>query len=62
MANEPSRRRDEEPQRYAGFRIGSDGPSQADLDKLRSLAHPIRAYKQWVRRRRLGIYAGDDEP
>ena len=60
----PHSRRDEEPQRVAGFPLdGSIGPTPADLEWLRSLAHPIRMYKRWVRRRRLGFYATDeDEP
>ncbi len=33
----------------------------ANLDGLRSLAHPIRGYKQWARRRRLGPYATDED-
>jgi hypothetical protein len=56
-------RRDREPQRVMGFPIDSLGPGSAEREPLRSLAHPIRAYKQWVRRRRLGPYTTDeDEP
>ena len=33
----------------------------ANLDGLRSLAHPIRGYKRWARRRRLGPYAPEDD-
>ncbi len=32
-----------------------------NLDGLRSLAHPIRGYKRWARRRRLGPYATDED-
>jgi hypothetical protein len=51
----------EEPQRVMGFPVDSFGP--VDLDWLRPLAHPIREYRRWARRRRLGPYAtGEDEP
>jgi hypothetical protein len=53
-------RQEEEPQRIAGFPVGSIGPTSADLEQLRSLAHPIRAYRRWARRR-LGIYATDED-
>jgi hypothetical protein len=36
-----------------------------DRDRLRSLRHPIKAYKHWLLRRRLGPFApeeGDPEP
>lgn len=57
----PHARRTEEPQRVLGFPVDSLGP--AEREWLRSLAHPIRTYKRWVRRRRLGPYATDeDEP
>jgi hypothetical protein len=57
----PRARRSEEPQRVMGFPVDSLGP--AERERLRSLAHPIRTYKRWVRRRRLGPYATDeDEP
>jgi hypothetical protein len=57
----PHARRSEEPQRVMGFPVDSLGP--AERVRLRSLAHPIRMYKRWVRRRRLGPYATDeDEP
>ena len=59
----PHARQDEEPQRVMGYPIDSLGPSPADREWLLSLAHPIRTYKRWVRRRRLGPYATDeDEP
>ena len=57
----PHARRSEEPQRVMGFPVDSLGP--AERERLRSLANPIRTYKRWVRRRRLGPYATDeDEP
>jgi hypothetical protein len=51
-------RQDEEPQRVMGFPVGWSGA--IDLDGLRSLAHPVRGYRRWLRRRRLGPYAVDD--
>ena len=55
--------RGEEPQRVMGFPVDSFGPGTAELKQLRSLAHPIRTYKRWARRRRLGPFATDeDEP
>jgi hypothetical protein len=59
----PHARRDREPQRVMGFPIDSFGPGPAWRERPLSLAHPIRKYKRWVRRRRLGPYATDqDEP
>ena len=61
MANDRHASQGEEPQRVMGFPVGSFGPGTAE--GLRSLAHPIRTYKRWARRRRLGPYATDeDEP
>ena len=55
----PHDRQGEEQQRVMGFPVGAfDG---VNLDALRSLAHPIRGYKQWARRRRLGPYATDED-
>lgn len=54
-------RQDEEPQRVMGF--SADWPAAIDLDWVRSLAHPVRGYRRWLRRRRLSPYAMDeDEP
>jgi hypothetical protein len=33
-----------------------------DREFFRSFAHPVKAYKRWSRRRRLGPYAVDDDP
>ena len=58
----PQAQRQEESQRVMGFPVdwfagfGSDGRNQA-----RPLAHPIRGYKRWLRRRRLGPYAVDED-
>jgi hypothetical protein len=49
-----------EPQRVMGYPIDSLRPSPADIEWFTSWLHPIRTYKRWVRRRRLGPY--DDEP
>ena len=54
-------RRDREPQRFMGFPVDTFGPGSAERELLRSLAHPVRAYKQWVRRRRLGPYVTDED-
>jgi hypothetical protein len=32
-----------------------------NLDGLSFLAHPIRAYKRWARRRRLGPYVTEED-
>jgi hypothetical protein len=54
-------RKGEEPQRVMGFPV--DWFGSIDLDWAQSLAHPIRGYQRWLRRRRLGPYAIDeDEP
>jgi hypothetical protein len=54
-------RYDEEEQRVLGVPADWFGP--VDRDWLRSLAHPVRSYKRWLRHRRLGPYALDeDEP
>jgi hypothetical protein len=57
----PHARQGEEQQRVLGAPVDWFGP--VDGDWLRSLAHPVRSYKRWLRRRRLGPYAPDeDEP
>ena len=52
-------RRDKEPQRVMGFPV--DWLSDIDLSRLRSLAHPVRRYQRWLRRRRLDPYESDDD-
>ena len=48
----PRDRQGEQQQRVMGFPVDTfDG---VNLDGLRSLAHPIRGYKRWAQRRRLG--------
>jgi hypothetical protein len=57
----PHARQGEEQQHVLGVPVDWFGP--VDSDWLRSLAHPIRGYQRWAQRRRLGIYAVDeDEP
>lgn len=52
----------EEPQRVLGYPVGSIGPGPAEREWLLSLVqHPIRTYQRWLRRRRLGYYATDEE-
>ena len=51
-------RQDEEPQRFLGVPVDWYGP--VDWDWLRSLRHPVRAYKRWASIRRLGPYAPDE--
>jgi hypothetical protein len=55
----PHARQDEEPQRVLGVPVDWYGP--VDGVRLPSLRHPIKAYKRWTLRRRLGPYAPDDE-
>jgi hypothetical protein len=51
-----------EPQRVMGFPVDWFGPV-LDGEWVKSLAHPVRTYRRWLRRRRLGPYAVDeDEP
>ena len=61
IGKNPNARQDEESQRVLGFGVDSFG--SIDLDWLAPLFHPAREYRRWVRRRRLGPYATDeDEP
>jgi len=55
----PHAREGEEPQHILGVPADWYGP--VDGDRLRSLRHPIKAYKRWTLRRRLGPYAPDDD-
>ena len=52
-------KRDEESQRFMGFPV--DWLGGADRVQMEPLAHPIRGYKRWLRRRRLGPYAVDED-
>jgi hypothetical protein len=58
-----SARQGEEPRRVLG--VSADWYDPVDWDRLRSFRHPIKAYKQWSLRHRLGPFApeeGDPEP
>lgn len=55
----PHGRQGEEQQHVLGFPV--DWFDQVKLDELWFLVHPIRSYKRWARRRRLGPYATDEE-
>jgi hypothetical protein len=50
-------RKDEEQQHVLGLPVDWCGP--VDRVWLRSLVHPIKGYKRWTQRRRLGPYAPD---
>lgn len=54
----PHARQGEEPQRALGLPVDWYGP--LDWDWLRSLRHPIKMYRRWTLRRRLGPYAPDE--
>jgi hypothetical protein len=58
VTRDPNARHDTEPQRVMGF--SSDQFDGIDMDWIRSLAHPIRGYRRWLRRRRFGPYAIDE--
>jgi hypothetical protein len=55
---DPYARQGEEPQRVLGVPVDWYGPVDPNL--LRFLRNPVKAYKQWARRRRLGIYASEE--
>jgi hypothetical protein len=55
----PHARQGEEPPLVLGVPLDWYGP--VDGIRLRSLRHPIKAYKRWTLRRRLGPYAPDDD-
>jgi len=60
---DPYARQGEEPQRVLGVFVDWYGPVNPDL--LRFIKHPIKAYRQWALRRRLGYCApkeGDPAP
>lgn len=52
-------RHDEEQRHILGFPADLFGPVEGI--RLRSLRHPIKAYKRWILIRRLGPYAPEDE-
>jgi hypothetical protein len=57
----PHARQGEEPQRMMGIPVAWLGPGPADREWFASMAHPVRTYRRWRRRRRLGPYAADDD-
>ena len=57
----PHSRQDYEPQRVLGFPVDSLGPRRQDREWFLSLVHPVRTFRRWALRRRLGPYAPDDE-
>jgi hypothetical protein len=56
---DPHARQGEEPQHVLGVPVGWYGP--VDWDWLRSVRYPVKAYKRWTLRRRLGPYAPDED-
>jgi hypothetical protein len=48
-----------EPQHILGFPADMFGG--VDREFFRSFVHPVKAYKRWARRRRLGPYAVDED-
>ena len=59
MPRRQHRREGEEPQRALGIPV--DWIAGVDVEFFRSFLHPVKAYRRWDRRRRLGAYALDDE-
>jgi hypothetical protein len=59
----PRVKRDEEPRRVMGFPVDvfSGIGLDADTDWAWALMHPVRGYRRWLRRRRLGPYATDED-
>jgi hypothetical protein len=55
----PPSRQGEEPQRVMGIPADWFGPVDPRIQQ--SLAHPIRAYRRWKLRRRLGPFAPDED-
>jgi hypothetical protein len=48
-----------EPQRVLGFPVAV--AQSVDTEFFRGFVHPVRAYRRWSRRRRLGAYAVDED-
>ena len=62
VRTDPQAKRDEESQRVMGFPADWFGSvDSVDRDQVWPLVHPIRGYKRWLRRRRLGPYAVDED-
>jgi hypothetical protein len=59
--DQPPARRDEESQRVMGFPVDLfSGPGRRQ-PWLEPLMHPVRQYRRWRQRRRLGPFAVDDD-
>jgi hypothetical protein len=58
VGSDPYRQQREE-QHVLG--IPADVFGGVNFDGLRVLAHPVRAYRRWARRRRLGPYTTDED-
>jgi hypothetical protein len=58
VTRDPHARQETQPLRAMGF--SADRSDGIDMDWIRSLAHPIRGYQRWRRRRRFGPYAIDE--
>lgn len=59
---DPKTGRKAEPQRVLGFPVDLYGLfDNIDRDFAWSLMHPVRGYRRWLRRRRLGPYATDED-
>lgn len=56
---DPHARQGEEPQRVMGIPTDWFGPVYPRITS--SLTHPIRAYRRWKLRRRLGPFAPDED-
>ena len=48
-----------EPQRVLGFPVTMF--SHVDTEFFRGFVHPVKTYRRWSRRRRLGAYAVDED-
>ena len=48
-----------EPQRVLGFPVTVF--RCVDVEFFRGFVHPVKAYRRWSRRRRLGVYAVDED-
>ena len=48
-----------EPQRVLGFPVTVF--QNVDVEFFRGFVHPVKSYRRWSRRRRLGAYAVDED-
>jgi hypothetical protein len=47
------------PQRVLGFPVNTF--KNVDVEFFRGFVHPVKSYRRWSRRRRLGVYAVDED-